>query len=107
MRATLEQEEARGCNEIQDAHRQDHAIQAQQGDQEEAPRQGARKGPERVGAVDPGVDAGRVFEVAREGQGEDRNRTPHEHGRRADQQGRESDVESESQRVVVDGAEER
>jgi hypothetical protein len=103
--ATLEAKEARGREQIHAAHRQDHAIQTQQGHQEEAPGEGAREGTECVGAVDPGVDAGRVFEVAREGQGEDRDRAPHQHGRRTDQQGRERHVESEAQRVVVDGAE--
>ena len=44
----------------------------------------------------------RAFEVAREGQREDRDRATHQYCRRADQQRRETDIERESEaRIAV------
>ncbi len=103
--ADIEPREDRGRQQIEATHQRHDAVQTQQGHQEEAPGEGAREGPERVGAVDPGVDAGRVFQIAREGQREDGNRSAHQDGGRTDQQRRQRDVERESERVVVDRAE--
>jgi hypothetical protein len=82
----------------------DDAVEAERRHQPEAPGEGAREGPERVEAVDPGVHPRRAPQIARQRQRENRDRSAHQHGWGADQQRRQHHVEGEAERGVIDRA---
>ena len=100
--ADIEPREDRGRQQIEATHQRHDAVQTQPWYQEEPRGERACEGTDRVGAVDPGVNTRCVFQITREGQREDGNRSAHQDTGRTDQQRRQRDVERESVRVVVD-----
>jgi hypothetical protein len=95
-RRAVERDVGRAAGEVQRRGEAQHAHQPELRHEPEARRERAGEGAGRVRGVHQRVEAGRVLDAARERLRQHRDRRSHQHGGRADQEGREQHVEREA-----------